>query len=239
MTAALRLHRVAYAYGRRSILSDVDLEVARGAGVALLGPNGSGKTTLLRIAAGLRAPASGTATLGDGTPLLEASRKGRIAYIPQHLGLVRHATALENALLGSLGRTPLWRAVFGRPAKDAQEAGLRALEAVGLASHAQTLVRHLSGGERQRVAIARALVQAPDILVADELASSLDLRRARQALDLLDQLRARGCTVLASMHNAEAALQWADQVAILDGGKVSVRAADDVRLEEVRWDDAN
>lgn len=231
----LVLDGVTYAYGQTAVLRGVSLSLQRGQRVALLGANGSGKTTLLRVAAGLRTAQGGSASLADGVTTIEASRRGRIGYIPQHLGLVRHATALDNACAGALGRTGWWRAAFNRPAEDVLDAAWESLRAVNLESHAHTLVWKLSGGERQRVALARAMVQDPEVLVADELASSLDVQHASQALTHLDRLQARGCAILATMHQPEMALAWADEVAILQGGRItSVCSARDITPEEVR-----
>jgi ABC-type phosphate/phosphonate transport system ATPase subunit len=237
MTASgLRLEGVAQSFGGRRVLQRVDLRVPAGSTLAVLGPNGSGKTTLLRIAAGLRLPEEGRVVLEDGTPVAEARRKGRIGYIPQHLGLVRSATVLQNACMGGLAGSPWWRTLLGKPAPALRERARAALESVGLADRAGTLVRDLSGGERQRAAIARSLVQHPDVLVADELVSSLDARQVRLALRLLDRMKEAGSTVLVSLHHIESALQWADQVAILrDGVLQPPRSPRDIAPEEIPW----
>ncbi|HET6399228.1 MAG TPA: ATP-binding cassette domain-containing protein, partial [Candidatus Thermoplasmatota archaeon] len=182
MTVAFRLTGVSHSYSTRHVLRDVTLEAARGTTVAVIGSNGSGKTTLLRIAAGLRDPMQGKAALGDGCGVVEARRQGRIGYIPQHLGLVRGASALDNAALGGLRRQAAWRTLFGLPAPALAEAARIALRRVGLEDKARTQVRELSGGERQRVAVARSMVQRPDVLVADEPVASLDANRATETL---------------------------------------------------------
>jgi phosphonate transport system ATP-binding protein len=233
--AALRVQGVSQAYGRRVVLDGANVHVPAGTSLALLGANGSGKTTLLRIAAGLRTPQSGSAHVGD-VPAPRASREGRIGYIPQHLGLVRHATVLQNACLGASRAWPWWRTVVGIPPPAVRERAKKALAAVGLEHRADALARELSGGERQRTAIARTLVQRPDVLVADELVASLDIRQARQVLHLLDGLKQSGCTILASLHQVEAAVEWADRVSVLVQGRPTPpRAAADVTAEEVRW----
>lgn len=212
---ALRLQGVSQSFGARAILRDLDLEVPGGTTLAVLGANGSGKTTLLRIAAGLREPSTGRAVLSDGTDAPSARRAGRIGYIPQHLGLVRHATVLQNACMGGLRDVPWWRTLLGRPSPEVRERARHALSVVALAQHGDALVREVSGGERQRVAIARTIVQKPDVVVADELVSSLDVRQARRVLQHLDALKAEGCAIVASMHDIPLALSWADRVAVL------------------------
>jgi phosphonate transport system ATP-binding protein len=229
----LRLRGIHQAFGPRSVLAGVDLDVAPGTSLAVLGANGSGKTTLLRIAAGLREPDAGEATV-DGVPVAVARRHGRIGYIPQHLGLVRNATVLQNASMGALRTWPWWRSLAGRPPPAARDGARQALAAVGLTEHAATLVRDASGGERQRTAIARTLVQRPGVVVADEFVASLDVHKARQALHHLDALKADGCAILASLHNVPAALAWADHVAVLaDGRAWGPRPAAQTTEEEV------
>ena len=233
---ALVLRDVGYAYpGRPPVLKHVTLGVPKGCISVVLGPNGSGKTTLLRIAAGLQPPAPGDVTLGDDTPARAASRRGRIGYIPQQLGLVRSASVYENVLMGGLRRTGTLGSMLGLVPRDVQDQAYDALEAVGLREKAERSVRHVSGGERQRVAIARTLVQKPDVIVADELIASLDAVQAHAVMEILRGLKRRGTALLMSLHQIDVALANADQVAFLVRGSLTnPRSPEGMSVEEAR-----
>lgn len=222
--AALRLEAVAYRYPRNASpsLQGIDLSFRRGETVAFMGPNGSGKTTLLRIAAGLLAPRSGRVLVrlnGHEEPLL--APRAEIGYIPQHLGLLRAKTVLDNVLVGSLGRLDGWRTLLGRYPPQEEERARAWIETVGLTPKAHAKVHRLSGGERQRVAIARALMQHPKLLVADEFASNLDPVRQRETLALVrDRLDDAHVTTLMALHNLELAKRLSDRIVFLREGHV-------------------
>jgi phosphonate transport system ATP-binding protein len=219
-TAALRLRGVTFSHPCRPILAGVGLDVPRGSLAVIVGSNGSGKTTLLRIAAGLLRPQSGEVLLADGTPAHEATRQGRIGYIPQHLGLVRSASVLENALLGGL-RESRYPSILGRHGAGVRERARAALDLVGLTPLAGQPARTLSGGERQRVAIARTLVQEAAIVIADELVASLDAPRARDVMEICERLCQRGVTMLLALHQLDLAAGHADQVHALADGRLA------------------
>jgi phosphonate transport system ATP-binding protein len=185
------------------VLKDLSLDVAQGAFLTILGPTGSGKTTLLKLLAGfLRAQRGTVELLGEstsgGVPL---RLRQRVGYIPQQLGLVRGTTAMENVLTGTLGRRRGLGPFLGFFPREELEAAYEWLERLGIADKARERVFRLSGGERQRVAIARTLVQRPDIVLADELVSDLDLPRALEILYLLRDIGAgQGITFVLNMH---------------------------------------
>lgn len=238
---AVEVRGVAFRYGgpgARAVLRDVDLEVPRGARLALLGPSGSGKSTLLRLVAGLLRPGAGRVTLRlpEPAPAPEHLRAGRVGYIPQHLGLVRSRTVLDNVLAGALARTHVAASLVGDFGAADLDAADEALASVGLAGRGRERVHSLSGGERQRVAIARALVQRPALLCADEFVSNLDEANADRMLALVDALRDRGVTVVMVMHDLALARRHADELAFVRGGGIARRGrAEDVSLEEARW----
>ena len=196
-------------------LRDVDLVVARGDYLSVMGPSGSGKSTLLNILGCLDRPTSGVhlldgidvASLGDGART--ALRGQRIGFVFQAFHLLAHRTALENVMLAEL-YTPSDRA--GRRARS--EAALRR---VGLSHRMGFLPTRLSGGERQRVAIARALVGQPSLLLCDEPTGNLDTRNTGSILELFDELRADGLTIVVITHDDQVGHRAARTVGIVDG----------------------
>ncbi|HVL47897.1 MAG TPA: ATP-binding cassette domain-containing protein [Candidatus Thermoplasmatota archaeon] len=220
---AIEARGVRFAHrGGRETLAGVDLSVPRGGAVALLGASGAGKTTLLKVLAGLATPRTGAVTLRlpDAASPAAHRAKGRVGYIPQHLGLVRARRVLDNVLAGSLARVAPWRAMLGDFPADEVDAALEALDAVGLRAKAGERASRLSGGERQRVAIARALVQRPGVLFADEFVSNLDAVNASAVLDHVGRLRREGVAVVMALHNVELALAHADSLVVLADGRV-------------------
>ena len=215
------------AFARRPVLRGVDLHVARGELVAVLGANGSGKSTALRCVVGLAEPDSGSIRLAGheivglrGAPLTAARREA--AMIFQHIHLVRRLSAFDNVCCGALGRLPparsLVRTLF--PAHVRDEA-MRCLDRVGLADRAAERVSRLSGGQQQRVAIARALCQRPSVLLADEPVSSLDPAAAERVLGLLAELAHRDALAIAAvLHQPHLARRHADRVVGLRNGRV-------------------
>lgn len=186
--------------GIRKILDGAELKVAAGEMVVVTGPSGSGKTTLLLVMAGLQQPDRGQVVL-DGEPLasIEDPRR-RIGVVLQNHGLVSVLTAAENVAIALQARGTA-RAEVTRRTADI-------LGALGLSDHADRLVRDLSGGQRQRVGVARALVGAPEVLLADEPTSELDVERRALVLNLLRAHAELGNIVIVASHDqivAEAA----------------------------------
>jgi iron complex transport system ATP-binding protein len=209
---------VTVAYNGRAVLDGVDLQVAAGEWVAVIGPNGAGKTTLLRAVSGAL-PFGGSVLVGD-VPIGSMSRREAsrsIAVVPQHSVIPNGITALDYVLLG---RTPYIGYWDMEEVEDVRIA-LSALERLDCEGLGHRQVGRLSGGERQRVVLARALAQAADILLLDEPTTSLDIGHQQQVLDLVDGLRhERSITVLAAFHDLTLAAQYADRMALLDGGVI-------------------
>lgn len=206
---------------RVDILHGVDLRVAAGESVALLGPSGSGKSSLMALLAGLERPSGGTVTV-DGLDFgaldedaLAIARRGRIGIVLQAFHLLPTMTALENVAV------PLELAGV---ADAATRAGAE-LAAVGLGHRAQHYPAQLSGGEQQRVAIARALVSRPALLFADEPTGNLDTVTGAAIMDLLfARHAASGATLFVITHDAALAARCARVIALADGRIVSDRA---------------
>jgi putative ABC transport system ATP-binding protein len=221
MTSALELRRVSKTYGTGAnevhALTEVDLSVERGELVAVMGPSGSGKSTLLTIAGSLEEASDGQ-VLVDGLDLVSMSRSDRaklrrrsIGYVFQDFNLVPGLTALENVAL------PL--ELDGARTKLAHAAGLKALEELAVAEHADRYPDELSGGERQRVAIARAIVGERGLLLADEPTGALDSVSGESVMRLLRAATHRGVAGVVVTHEAHLA-SWADRVIFLRDGRV-------------------
>lgn len=226
---ALTLTDVTVMLGGRRALDGVIARFAPGRITVVLGPNGAGKSTLLRAAAGL-VPAAGTTLDGaDVSMLAPRERARRIGYLPQSPTVEWDVTARE---LVALGRAP-HRAPFAGES-DADRAAIdRALAATDTARFADRGVLSLSGGERARVLLARVLAGEPEWLLADEPLASLD---PAHQLDLLDRLRAAaddGAGVVIVLHDLTQAARVADDLIVLDQGRIAATALDEEVIARV------
>ena len=230
---AFDLKGVTCQFGSLLAVDGVSLQIENGERVALIGPSGCGKTTLLRTLNTIRAPDRGAVSvLGNdiadfGTGDLRKLRS-RIAFIPQHLGLVPNLSVLQNVILGSGGNRGVWRSlrdlVF--PAAADVEEIHKILDRVGIEEKLYSRTDTLSGGQQQRVAIARALFQKPDALLADEPVSSVDPARARDTVKLLCELsEENGFALCVSLHNLELARDFFPRLVGLRKGEVVFDAA--------------
>ena len=202
MSALLQLKAVDVRFGAVAALSGVDLRVAAGERLALIGANGSGKSTLLRVLHGLIAPTVGS-VLRDS-----AMRQAMLFQRPYML----RTSALNNVALG------LW--IGGTPWKQAREGALKALAGVGLADLALRNARSLSGGQQQRLALARASSLQPDVLLLDEPTSSLDPHAKREVEALMAQFADGGMTLVFASHNLGQVKRLATRVVYLEQGRV-------------------
>ncbi|HEY8062807.1 MAG TPA: ABC transporter ATP-binding protein [Gemmatimonadales bacterium] len=199
-----------------TVLDGVDLMLAAGEFVAIIGASGSGKSTLLHLLGALDLPDAGDVAL-EGRPYrgrspaeLATIRNRRIGFVFQFHHLLRDFTARENVMMPWL--------IAGEPVAVARDRADQVLDRVGLTARAASRVTLLSGGEQQRVALARALVTAPAILLADEPTGNLDPHTANDMHDLLSGLaRASGTAVVAVTHN-RALARRADRIMTLEEG---------------------
>ena len=210
--------------GSTEVLCGIDLTVARGEVVAVLGASGSGKTTLLRSLNYLTPFSAGEVRVADARLVpgmcerrdrraLQAVRR-RVGMVFQGFQLFPHLTVLENV-------TEAPRRVLGRASWVAAEAGRRLLTRVGLADRADAYPRQLSGGQQQRVAIARALAMEPEVLLLDEPTSSLDPGLVGEVLAVIADLAASGQTMLVATHEMSFARRVAARAVVLANGCIA------------------
>lgn len=221
---ALRAEGLWFAYREANwVLKDVCLSAPRGRITIIMGPSGTGKTTLLKILAGILTPARGQVEVFDHRITNERQRaiSSLIGYIPQQLGLVRSLTALENVLMGALGRCGNGKVLFGLFPRQEVEKAKAALELMGIGHKAKEKVFHLSGGERQRVAIARTLLQRPRVVIADEFVSDLDMPLAMEIFGRIRRAAEQEqLTFIMSMHRQGLVREFAEHVVTLREGQI-------------------
>ncbi|MGN0390348.1 MAG: ABC transporter ATP-binding protein [Wujia sp.] len=197
------------------VLKDINLSIAEGEYVAIMGPSGSGKSTLMNIIGCIDKATSGTYTL-DGVEIetckdkeLSVVRNQKIGFVFQNFNLLPRQSALDNVAL------PLQYAKV--PLKKRKEKARQMLDMVDLSDRLTFKPTQLSGGQKQRVAIARAMVADPKILLADEPTGALDSKSGQQVMELFDALHKQGVTIIMITHSNEIAA-YADRVIkIIDG----------------------
>lgn len=220
---AVTCQNLSVGHGGTAVLENLTFTLERATTLALAGRSGCGKTTLVKTLAGIIEPIEGEATV-LGEPLPRSPRDGRVGYIPQNLGLVKHATVRRNVLHGTLADLGWTRSLVGRFSDEAEHAAQTALATVGLAGMGNRQVTTLSGGERRRVAIARAFVQRPQLLLADEMLSELDGETAHAIVRCLRSMQAEtGMAVVLVEHDLEIVDSIADQLLQLDAGPADRR----------------
>jgi phosphonate transport system ATP-binding protein len=207
---------------KRPILNDINLDIHQGEFVVLLGLNGAGKSTLLRSLVGLVPLVKGEIHINNlqMTPQTLPKIRREIAMLFQGGGLIRQLSAIENVLCGRLGVRTTAQTLFGFLQRDrilAQEL----LEQLGLKDKTYQKTSQLSGGQQQRVAIARALIQSPQILLADEPITGLDVVASQQVMETLSQLNTQqGLTIIAVLHDLGIAAAYAHRAIVLDAGRI-------------------
>jgi polar amino acid transport system ATP-binding protein len=221
----LQLKGVRKRFGSLEVLKGVDLDVAKGEVICILGPSGSGKSTLLRCVNLLAPPEEGEIFLegkdickGPGSGTGESSWnldfvRQRVGMVFQQFNLFPHKTALQNVTLAP-------QKVLGKSRAEAEEKGRALLERVGLGDRLGQYPETLSGGQQQRVAIARALAMEPHVMLFDEVTSALDPELVKEVLDTMRELAGEGMTMLVVTHEMGFAKEVGDQVVFMDGGVV-------------------
>lgn len=212
-------------YRGKAALEDVTVNLGSGF-TAIIGPSGAGKSTLMRSINGLVPVTRGDILLNGqriGRPGSAAlrSQQQQMGMVFQQFNLVRRLSALENVLLGCLGRQSTVLGALGLAPKADQAFAMHLLERVGLADHAWKRADQLSGGQQQRVGIARALAQQPKVILADEPISALDPRSSHEVMTILQDIQARdGIAVVANLHFLDTVRQYATRVVGLKAGRL-------------------
>jgi ABC-type polar amino acid transport system ATPase subunit len=220
--SAIRAEGLVKRYGEHTVLDAVDLDVAPGEVVCVIGPSGSGKSTLLRCLNLLELPTSGRVYIGDDEITAAGARvdamRRRVGMVFQSFNLFPHKTALENVAMAPTK-------VLGMSSAAARARGLDLLARVGLSDKAGEHPSRLSGGQQQRVAIARALAMEPQAMLFDEVTSALDPELVKDVLDVMRELAAGGMTMLVVMHEMGFAREVGDRVLFMDEGAVVEQGA--------------
>lgn len=202
-------------YGDNEVLKGIDLDVAKGEVVVIIGPSGSGKSTFLRCLNLLEQPTGGTIEF-EGKNLLDKSTninqlREKMGMVFQSFNLFPHMTVLENLTISPI------QVKKGKP-EEAKARALDLLNQVGLADKASAYPASLSGGQQQRVAIARALAMQPDVMLFDEPTSALDPEMVGEVLAVMQDLAEKGMTMVVVTHEMGFAKEVADRVIFMDQG---------------------
>ena len=224
--ASVVLEHASVAYGRRRVLDDINVSVAPGERIAVIGPSGAGKTTLFRLVAGLVKPVEGrVVTLGQDVSALTGKRlqslRRELGFLHQQDNLIPQLRVVHNVLMGRLGHWWLPRALFSLLWPQQLHLARSALARVELEDRLWSLPDELSGGQQQRVAVARLIVQQPRLVLADEPVSALDLRLGQEIIGLLCELAQRDqAAMLINLHTLDLLQGNFDRVIALQSGKV-------------------
>jgi len=217
MSEMVRVENLHKRFGDLEVLKGLDLKVAKGEVVVIIGPSGSGKSTFLRCVNMLEKPQEGDiyideVRITDPKANLPKVRQNT-GMVFQHFNLFPHLTALGNVMEG-----PVMVRKMGK--EKAKALALELLDKVGLSDKAESYPRNLSGGQQQRVAIARALAMEPKVMLFDEVTSALDPELIGEVLDVMQQLAEDGMTMLTVTHEMHFAERVADRVVMFDEGVV-------------------
>ncbi|HJA00063.1 MAG TPA: amino acid ABC transporter ATP-binding protein [Candidatus Collinsella stercoripullorum] len=227
----IELRHVDKHFGDLHVLRDINLAVARGEVLVVIGPSGSGKSTLCRTINRLETIDSGEVLI-EGKPLpLEgrelAAMRAELGMVFQSFNLFAHKTILENVTLGPVD-------VLGMDKAEARARAMELLERVGVAEQADKVPAQLSGGQQQRVAIARSLAMHPKAMLFDEPTSALDPEMINEVLDVMVELARGGMTMVVVTHEMSFARRVADRVVFMADGQIVEEGAPDAFFDHPR-----
>jgi polar amino acid transport system ATP-binding protein len=213
----MTIRNLVKSYGQHTVLDGISLDIEQSSVVTLIGPSGSGKSTLLRCL-NLLEPIDDGEILLDGEdislPGLDANPiRQRVGMVFQSFNLFPHKTVMDNIILSPTKTR-------GATKPEARQKGLELLDRFGLADKANSYPDQLSGGQQQRVAIVRALAVEPEVLLLDEITSSLDPELVAEVLDVVRELKSSGMTIVLATHEMGFARDSSDVVCVLDGGRI-------------------
>ena len=217
MSAFVSIRNLRKFYGTFEALKGIDLEIAKGEVVCVIGPSGSGKSTLIRCINRLEEFSKDSSIRVSDIPVVPGRTltkvRTEVGMVFQSFNLFPHLTVRENVMLAP-------RRVRGTTRAEAAKQADRLLNRVGIGEQADKYPVHLSGGQQQRVAIARALAMEPQVMLFDEPTSALDPEMVGEVLDVMRDLAGTGVTMIVVTHEMGFAAQVADRVIFMDGGEV-------------------
>ena len=231
--AVIKVEELSYRYPNKTLALDgVSLEIAKGSRVALLGPNGAGKSTLFLHFNGILKPKEGK-VLFEGKEIKYGAKsleelRAKVAIVLQNPDdQIFSATVEEDVAFGPMN--------LGLPMDEVEVRVTEALDQVGLLDQRSKPTQQLSFGQRKRVSLAGAIAMRPEVLVMDEPTAGLDPRMVHELLELADELNHKGLTVIMSTHDVECAYSWADEVKVLEQGKMVYSGTTPGFFSETSW----
>ena len=213
----IKVKNLTKSFGDNQVLRGIDLDIAQGEVLTIIGPSGSGKSTFLRCLNLLETPTGGEIYLDDNIITgdnIDIDRvRTRMGMVFQQFNLFPHKTILENITLSPIK-------VLGKPKAEAENQALELLDMVGLRDKKDAYPSALSGGQKQRVAIARALAMEPEVMLFDEATSALDPEMVGDVLDIMVKLAHEGMTMVVVTHEMGFAKEVSDRIMFIDKGVI-------------------
>ena len=227
----LKVDNLHKSFGKNEVLKGIDLEIAKGEVVVIIGPSGSGKSTLLRSLNGLEEASRGR-VIFEGVDITDKandlfSMREKMGMVFQQFNLFPNMTVLGNITLSPIKTK-------GEPKEEAEKKAYDLLDKVGLPDKAKAYPRSLSGGQQQRIAIARGLAMDPDVLLFDEPTSALDPEMVGEVLTVMQDLAKSGMTMVIVTHEMGFAREVADRVIFMDGGQIVEDGSPQAVFEETK-----
>jgi putative lysine transport system ATP-binding protein len=215
--AVITLNHLEKSFGDHAVLKDINLSVAKGEVISVIGSSGSGKSTMLRCINLLEKPTGGD-ILYEGLSIRDKSVKltefrSKVAMVFQQFNLFNNMTALDNCVKPQM-------IVLKRTKEEATKIALEFIDKVGMSAYINAKPAQLSGGQKQRIAIARALSMNPDVILFDEPTSALDPEMVGEVLEVMQNLAKSGYTMIVVTHEMGFAREVSDRVIFMDGGYI-------------------